>query len=183
MRGPTGIDMFVPDFEFTSQCKQHDCCYEDCKETQQCCDDEFYELMLSCCHEVYGDDVIIDQCYLCAYLNYQIVVELGTLQVGECPTRALQNQEQEQNCTKTMLPQQFPANDGFVKLVDKRHKAQMIGASYGIAILILAIMAIWFGIFIPYYSSSNNSKVFRITGRAACNERMRWEWLLLMKRK
>jgi len=86
--GPVGIDMLVPDFEFTQECKQHDCCYLDCAETQSDCDSEFYDLMLSRCREVYADSSLKTFCYERALFNYNAVVKYGANSFG-CGKREL----------------------------------------------------------------------------------------------
>jgi len=143
--GPAGIDQFVPDFEFKEECRQHDCCYTDCGETQSTCDDEFYDLMLSRCREVYGDSTLMKQCYARAYLYYEAVVVGGTNLFGCKEQRELNGDndgaENHGNSSHVLLPQKFPQDDGYVTLVDKRSKVTKIVA-VAVAILILGVLVV-----------------------------------------
>jgi len=140
--GPSGIDMLVPDFEFTEECKQHDCCYLDCAETQSNCDSEFYDLMLSRCREVYADSSLTTACYLRAHGIYSLVVALGANHFG-CKKRELDedmvgDEEPEKN---PVVPERFPEDDGYVILVDKRSKVIKIIVIVGTVLLFVMVAA------------------------------------------
>lgn len=61
---------------FQNQCKNHDLCYESCKETQKTCDDEFGAMMYSKCNDSW-DIKTVALCYAKAGSLYGAVREFG----------------------------------------------------------------------------------------------------------
>jgi len=139
--GPAAIDM-LPDFEFTEECKQHDCCYEDCSETQSNCDIEFYELMLSRCREVYSDSILIEQCYDRAYINYYKVATWGAGNFG-CRHRELDENKggDEGGEQDALVYKRLPEDDGYITSVDKRSAIITIAVFVGIVSLFVTVIA------------------------------------------
>jgi hypothetical protein len=82
-----GGDMFGPQIRegidfltgFHEQCDNHDCCYEDCDETQAGCDNEFKAIMYSKCYDDwdYGS-VGLAACTTSADVMYGVVNEFAT---------------------------------------------------------------------------------------------------------
>jgi len=135
--GPAGIDNLVPDFEFTEECRQHDCCYDNCEgETQESCDSEFYDLMLSRCRYVYGDYSLISQCYARAKLYHSAVTAYGK-EFFECDCHELHEDEETEN--DISISERYPADDGYVYLVDKRAIGAMIVVVIGTIFCIIAM--------------------------------------------
>jgi Group XII secretory phospholipase A2 precursor (PLA2G12) len=71
-----GIDWLTG---FHEQCDNHDCCYEDCDETQESCDDyEFRALMYSKCNDEYDiGSVLLATCKTSADVMYGVVDEFA----------------------------------------------------------------------------------------------------------
>jgi len=79
--GPSDMAKFGRDVAdalsgFQNQCKNHDLCYESCKETQKTCDDEFGAMMYSKCNDSW-DHKTVELCYAKAGSLYTAVREFG----------------------------------------------------------------------------------------------------------
>lgn len=79
--GPSSMSKFGRDVGnaltgFEDQCKNHDLCYESCKETQKTCDDEFAVMMYSKCNDKW-DHKTVGACYSKVAVLYAAVREAG----------------------------------------------------------------------------------------------------------
>lgn len=62
---------------FGDECNNHDLCFNSCSETQNTCDNEFLDLMVSNCHDKYDTKSLQDACRAVAVGIFEVVQTLG----------------------------------------------------------------------------------------------------------
>jgi len=174
---------WVPDYVFTGQCNNHDCCYATCGKSKQSCDNEFYHIMFSRCRDVFGQEYSsLSGCYAIANLYYTGVTT-APITSGKA-LDAYRNAQRMSRCRRlgsddgteeddikniTVLPERFPEDDGYFfvsnpsVLNEKTDVATWVLVPVAAAILItmLLLLAIAFKayrLYVKHISGSRTEK-------------------------